>query len=107
MAVQQPEPPALKEENMERRAILYSVRVGIVTGIFATGFLCGSLTQQHNADAQMGELGGQLMEKAAGGGGILGTAAKLGTSITEMEKHVTGLQKNIDILKKIKASMGG
>jgi hypothetical protein len=91
---------------MERKTILYSVRVGMVTGIFAAGFLCGSLTQ-HSANAQMGELGGELMQKAAGSGGIIGSAAQLGTAITDMEKHVSGLQKNLDILKKIKGSMGG
>ena len=91
---------------MERKTMLYTVRVGLVTGIFAAGFLCGSLTGQ-SADAQMGDLGGELMKRAAGSGGIVGKAAQLGTTITEMEKQVNGLQKNLDILKKIKTSLGG
>jgi hypothetical protein len=36
----------------------------------------------------------------------VGTAAQLGTSIVEMQEHVTGLQKNLDTLNKIKAALG-
>ena len=91
---------------MSRNTILYSVRVGMVAGIFAAGYLCGSLTE-HNANAQLGDVGGELMQKAAGGGGMLGSVAQLGTAITDMEKHVSGLQKNIDTLKTVKAALGG
>ncbi len=91
---------------MERSTILYSVRIGMVIGIFLSGFFCGSMTQQ-SANAQLGELGGELMKKAAESGGPLGTAAQLGTTISDMEKNVSGLQKNLDTLKKVKASLGG
>jgi hypothetical protein len=91
---------------MSRKSIIYSVRVGIVTGIFSAGFLCGSMTQ-HSANAQLGELGGELMKKAGESSGPLGSVAQLGTTISDMEKHVSGLQKNIDTLKKVKASLGG
>jgi hypothetical protein len=30
-----------------------------------------------------------------------------GTAIVEMQQHVDGLQKNIDVLKKVKSSLGG
>ena len=39
--------------------------------------------------------------------GALGPAGQLGTSIIEMQDHVTALQKNIDTLKKVKAALGG
>ena len=91
---------------MSSKTIRYSVRVGIVTVIFSVGFLCGSLTQ-HNADAQMGEFGGEMLKKAAESGGTLGSVAQLGTAISEMEKHVSGLQQNIDTLKKVKTALGG
>lgn len=87
---------------MDGKRMKYAVRVAVVSCIFASGFLCGSLTQR-NADAQMGE----LMKQAAGGGGIIGTAAELGTAITDMQQQVNGLQKNLEILKKIKGSLGG
>jgi hypothetical protein len=45
---------------MEGKTRLYSIRVAMVTGIFAAGFLSGSLTQR-NAEAQMGEIGSGLM----------------------------------------------
>jgi hypothetical protein len=32
---------------------------------------------------------------------------KLGESIVEMQQHVDGLQKNIEVLKKVKSSLGG
>ena len=78
------------------------MQIGALSAMFATGFLCGSLVQGP-ADAQVGD----IMKKAAEGGGSLGTAAQLGTSIVEMQDHVTGLQKNLDTLNKIKSALGG
>ena len=91
---------------MSRKTIIYSVRVGIVTAIFSAGFLCGSITQ-HNANAGLADLGGELMQKAAESGGPLGTAAQLGTTITDMEKHISGLQNNLETIKKVKSMLGG
>jgi len=83
-----------------------ALQVGMVAGFFAAGFLCGSVTQR-NADAQLGELGEKALEKAGQSGGALGSAVQLGTAVVEMQQHVDGLQKNIDVLKKIKSSLGG
>jgi len=91
---------------MSSKTFLYSIRIGVVTAIFSVGFLCGSMTQ-HNANAQLEGLGGDLLKQAAGSGGILGSIAQLGTAITDMEKNVSGLQKNIDTLKKVKSALGG
>jgi hypothetical protein len=83
-----------------------AARVGLLAGLFAAGFLCGSLSQR-SADAQIGDLGGKAMEKAADAGGAAGSAGKLGTSIVEMQQHVDGLQKNLETLKQVKAALGG
>ena len=91
---------------MAPKSILYGTRIVVVTGIFAAGYLCGTVTE-HRADAQMGDLGGQLMEKAAGSGGIVGSAAQLGSTIGEMQKNVNGLQKNLETLRKVKAALSG
>ena len=91
---------------MSRKTILYSVRIGIVTAVFSAGYLCGSLPQ-HSANAEMGDFGGDLLKKATESGGSLGSVAQLGTAITDMEKHVNGLQQNIDTLKKVKTALGG
>ena len=91
---------------MARNTVLYSLRIVTVTGIFGVGYLCGSLTQQ-SAEAQLGDIGSDVMKKAAGSGGALGNVAKLGTTISDLEKHVSGLQKNIDTLKSVKAALGG
>ncbi|MBW4055062.1 MAG: hypothetical protein HIU83_06630 [Proteobacteria bacterium] len=91
---------------MSSTPILYSMRIGIVTAVFSAGYLCGSLPQ-HSANAQMGDLGGELLKNAADSGGALGSVAQLATAITDMEKHVNGLQKNIDTLKKVKTALGG
>lgn len=91
---------------MSSKTMLYSVRIGIVTAVFSAGYLCGSLPQQ-SAHAQMGELGGELLKKASESGGTLGSVTELGTAITDMEKNVSGLQKNIDTLKKVKTALGG
>lgn len=91
---------------MNRKTMLYSVRIGVVMVIFAAGFLSGSMTQ-HNANAGLENLGGDMMKKAADSGGPLGAAAQLGTTITDMEKHISGLQKNLDTVKKVKSMLGG
>lgn len=91
---------------MTRKPMLYSVRIGVITAIFAAGFLCGSMTQ-HNANAGLEDLGGDVMNKAVQSGGPLGTAAQLGTTITDMEKHINGLQKNLETIKKVKSMLGG
>jgi len=82
------------------------MRVSVVLIIFAVGFLCGSVSQRR-ADAQLGDLGKQAVEKAGESGGMLGSAVKLGEAIVDMQQHVDGLQKNIDVLKKVKSSLGG
>jgi hypothetical protein len=91
---------------MSSKTFINSIRIGVVTAIFSVGFLCGSMTQ-HNANAQLEGLGGDLLKQAAGSGGTLGSIAQLGTAITDMEKNVSGLQKNIDTLKKVKSALGG
>jgi len=74
--------------------------------IFAVGFLCGSVSQQR-ANAQLKELGGAMMQQAGESGGLLGSSAQLASSLTEMQDHVSGLQKNMDTLKKVQSALGG
>jgi hypothetical protein len=80
------------------------VVVGIL-GVFATGYVCGSLTQQ-SAEAQLKDAGKAVMQQAGQSGGTLGAAADMGSSLTEMQDHVNGLQKNIDTLKKVQSALG-
>lgn len=82
------------------------MQIGMLTAMFATGYLYGSVSQR-SADAQMGDVGGAVMKQAGESGGALGSAAKLGTAIVEMQDHVSALQKNIDTLKGIKSAIGG
>ena len=77
------------------------VQVGVVAGVFATGFICGSLTQR-SAHAQLGDV-----LKKAGESGALGPVGQLGSSIVEMQDHVTALQKNLEALRKVKSALGG
>ena len=91
---------------IQRKNSTRSLRVAMLIGIFGVGFLCGSLSQQR-ADAQLKELGGAAMKQATGSGGALGSAAEMGTSIMEMQEHVTGLQKNLDTFKKVQSALGG
>jgi hypothetical protein len=81
-----------------------TVALGIMV-IFLLGYLCGSMSQQ-NAVAQVPGLGG-VLDKAGKMGGPVGSAAQLGSSIVEMQDHVTGLQKNIDTLKKVQSALTG
>jgi hypothetical protein len=77
----------------------------MLVGTFTAGFLCGSVSQRH-ANAQVKELGGTLMKEAAGSG-ALGPVGEMGTSLVEMQEHVSGLQKNIDTLKKVQSALTG
>jgi hypothetical protein len=73
-----------------------SLLVGMCLGLFVMGFLLGSVSQR-SADAQLPGIGQ----------GALGSVTELGSSIVEMQQHVTGLQKNLDTLKKIQGALGG
>ena len=74
----------------------------IIVGVFALGYVCGSMTQRQ-AEAQMGG----LLEKAGKVGGPVGSVAQFGSSIVEMQDHITGLQKNLDTFKQVQASLTG
>jgi hypothetical protein len=73
----------------------------LLAATFVAGYLSGSLTTSP-AQAQLGD-----MIKGAAKSGGLGPVGELGTSIVDMEEHVSGLQKNLDTLKKVKAALGG
>jgi hypothetical protein len=73
----------------------------MLTATFMAGYLFGSLTIAP-AEAQLGD-----MIKGAAKSGGLGPVGELGTSIVDMEEHVSALQKNLDTLKKVKAALGG
>ena len=74
---------------------------GLVLAAFAAGYLCGMATTTP-AEAQMGDL-----MKGAAKSGALGSVGELGSSIVSLQEHVDGLQKNIDVLKKVKTALGG
>lgn len=77
--------------------------VGVLVAVFALGYVCGTISVQP-AGAQLPQLPGGI---GGQGGGMLQTATQMGSSISEMEQHVTGLQKNLDTLKKIQSVLGG
>lgn len=92
---------------MKGTVVRWSARVVLAGLLFGGGYFAGSVAE-HDANAQgLKELGGAAAKQAAGSGGALGSAAELGTSIVEMQEHVSGLQKNIDTLKKIQSALGG
>ncbi len=74
----------------------------VIVGVFGLGYLCGSITQ-HQAEAQIGG----LLEKAEKAGGPVGSVAQFGSSIVELQDHITGLQKNLDTFKKVQSSLTG
>lgn len=88
------------------RTMRVMAQASVAAAIFAGGVLCGS-TFQRPVEAQVGDLMKQAGEAAGGQGGALGAAAKLATSITELQEHVGDLQKDVDGLKKIQAALGG
>ena len=79
-----------------------AVIIAVIVGAFGLGYICGSITQRQ-AEAQMGG----LLEKGAKMGGPVGSIAEFGSSITEMQDHISGLQKNLDTFKKVQSSLTG
>ena len=88
---------------MTKRMIARATLIGIVLGSFSVGYFCGSVSHRR-ADAQ--GLGSTL-EQLGKGGGPLAAVSQLGSSIVEMETHVSGLQKNLDVLKKVQSALTG
>jgi hypothetical protein len=84
---------------MLKNTISRALRTAVLVAVFAVGYLCGTVNQRP-ADAQLGG----LLER---GGGVLGSARELGSSIVEMQDHVNGLQKNLETLKKVQSALTG
>jgi hypothetical protein len=87
----------------KKKMIVRAVVTGMLLGAFGLGYVCGSVSQPR-AEAQ--GVGG-LLEQAGKAGGPLAGVAQLGSSILEMQNHVSGLQKNLDTLKKVEAALTG
>jgi hypothetical protein len=91
---------------MTQRILARGLMVSMILGVFALGFLLGTANQRH-ADAQKVPGVGDVLDKAGKSGGALGSVAQLGSSISEMQTHVNGLQKNLETLKTVQAALGG
>ena len=88
---------------MAKKLIARTVTISMILGAFSLGHFYGSVSQRV-ADAQ--GLGG-ILEQAGKAGGPVGAISQLGSSIVEMQEHVSGLQKNIDTLKKVQSGLTG
>lgn len=73
----------------------------VFVGVFGLGYICGSMTQRQ-AEAQIGG----LLDKAGKAGGPVGSVAQFGSSLVEMQDHISGLQKNLDTFKQVQAALG-
>jgi hypothetical protein len=74
---------------------------GVILAAFAAGYLCGA-AMTTPAEAQLGDI-----MKGAGKSGALGPVGELGSTIIDMQKNVDELNKNLGVLKKVKAALGG
>jgi hypothetical protein len=88
---------------MANKRIARLAMAGMLAAAFTVGYVCGSVSLPP-AGAQLPQLPGGLTGQ---GGGPLAAAGQLGSSITEMEQHVSGLQKNLDTLKKVQSALTG
>jgi len=84
---------------MANKMVARIAMIGMLFGTFTLGYVCGSVSTPR-ASAQLPQMPGGLS-------GSLGAASQLGSSITDMEQHVSGLQKNLDTLKKIQSALTG
>jgi hypothetical protein len=77
--------------------------IGMLLAAFTLGHL-SSFVGTQRASAQLPQIPGGLPGQ---GGGALGAVVQLGSSITEMEQHISGLQKNLETLRKVQSALGG
>ena len=84
---------------MANKMVARIAMIGMLFGTFTLGYVCGSVSTPR-ASAQLPQMPGGLS-------GITGAASQLGSSITDMEHNVSGLQKNLDTLKKIQSALTG
>ena len=87
---------------MTKKKLSRGLLAAVIVGVFGLGYVCGSMTQRQ-AEAQVGG----LLEKAGKAGGPVGSVAQFGSSIVEMQDHISGLQKNLDTFKKVQSSLTG
>ena len=87
---------------MGRKSIARIGLIGMLLGMFAIGYVCGSVGTPR-ASAQLPQIPGVSGQS----GGALGAVMQLGSSIKEMDEHVTGLQKNLEPLRKVQSALGG
>jgi len=74
--------------------------------VFGASYLCG-MVGYPAAEAQAGELGKEMMKKVEDSSGVVGIAAKLGSTITKIEDNVTKLRENVGVLEEIQKVLGG
>jgi hypothetical protein len=86
----------LRGAEMTNKLVARIAMIGMLFGTFTLGYVYGSVSTPR-ASAQL----------PGGLGGSLGAVGQLGSSITDMEQHVSGLQKNLDSLKKIQSALTG
>ena len=84
------------------RKLSRGLLTAVIVGVFGLGHICGSMTQRQ-AEAQIGG----ILDKASKAGGPVGSVAQFGSSLVEMQDHISGLQKNLDTFKKVQASLTG
>jgi hypothetical protein len=89
-----------------KRILARGLMISVMLGLFALGFLVGTVNQRY-ADAQKIPGVGEVLDKAGKSGGPLGSVTQLGSSIVEMQNHVNGLQKNLETLKTVQSALGG
>jgi len=86
-----------REDGMFRGRMGRGLRIAAVVGIFGAGYLCGTLGQR-SACAQT--------DVPKQGGGSFGPFGQLERSIVEMQKHVDGLNQELEALRKVKSALG-
>jgi hypothetical protein len=83
--------------------IARGVMIAMPLAAFTLGYRCGAVTQPRAAAQGLGG----ILDQAGKSVGPLGAATQLGSSIVEMQDHVTGLQKNLETLRKVQSALTG
>jgi hypothetical protein len=104
----------IKGITMNKRSVINYLRfiISVITSVvffaafFSAGFLVIMMTQQ-STNAQIGGRGEEMLKIEERSASAVVSVAQPGAALTDVEKHVGGVQQNLDTPEKVQAATSG
>ena len=92
--------------NYLRFAISVITSVVFFAAFFSAGFLIIPMTKQ-STNVQLEGMGEEMLKNRVHSVSAVGSVVQPGAAVIDMEKHVSGLQRNLDTSKNVQTATGG